>query len=135
MEQTSTYGANNRTILWNFNTIYICSQVCCDLLPYLSATTDRARAGNHCYGSYTVTLGGVPKYEHSSQRPKTTKLVSYRLRRAIHMDPSVLATTSTLTPVTLTNLSSTQRVPRVHPPSRAQLEGCHLSSTRGMLRA
>ena len=29
MEQTSTYGANNRTILWNFNTIYICSQVCC----------------------------------------------------------------------------------------------------------
>jgi len=29
MEQTSTDGANNGTILWNFNTIYICSQVCC----------------------------------------------------------------------------------------------------------
>ena len=36
------------------------------LLSYLSATTDRTRAGNHCYESYTVTLGGVPKYEHSS---------------------------------------------------------------------
>ena len=29
MEQTSTDGANNTTILWKFNTIYICCQVCC----------------------------------------------------------------------------------------------------------
>ncbi|QCE03502.1 hypothetical protein DEO72_LG8g1527 [Vigna unguiculata] len=49
-----------------------------------------------CYGSHTVTPGGVPKYEHSLQRPRTTKLVSDSLRRAIHLDPSVLATTSTL---------------------------------------
>jgi len=35
-------------------------------MPHLSVTTDRARVGNHCYRSYTVTPGGVPKYEHSS---------------------------------------------------------------------
>ena len=50
----------------------------------------------------------VPKYEHSLQRPKTTKLVNQLLRRAIYLDPSVLATTSTLTPATLVNPSSTQ---------------------------
>ncbi|QCD97285.1 hypothetical protein DEO72_LG6g1995 [Vigna unguiculata] len=46
---------------------------------------------------------------------------------AIYLDPSVLATTSTLTPATtstltpatLANLSHNSRVPRVHPPSRA----------------
>jgi len=63
--------------------------------------------------------GLVPKYEYSSQRPKTTKLVSQLLRRAIYLDPSVLATTSTLTPATLTNLSHNSKVPHVHPPSRA----------------
>jgi len=31
-----------------------------NLLPYLSATTDKARAGNHCYGSYIVTPGEFP---------------------------------------------------------------------------
>jgi len=36
------------------------------LLSNLSAITDRARAGNHCYESYTVTPGEVSKYEHSS---------------------------------------------------------------------
>ena len=46
--------------------------------------------------------------EHNSQCPKTTKLVSQPLRRAIYLDPSVLATTSTLTPATLANPSSTQ---------------------------
>jgi len=35
------------------------------------------------------------------------------------MDPSVLATTSTLTPTTLTNLSLNSKVSHVHPPSRA----------------
>ena len=35
------------------------------------------------------------------------------------MDPSVLATTNTLTPATLANPSHNSRVPRVHPPSRA----------------
>jgi len=35
------------------------------------------------------------------------------------MDPSVLATTSTLTLATLANPSYNSRVPRVHPPSRA----------------
>ena len=49
-----------------------------------------------CYGSHTVMPGGVPKYEHSLQRPRTTKLVNDSLRRAFHLDPSVLATTSTL---------------------------------------
>ncbi|QCD87816.1 hypothetical protein DEO72_LG3g2356 [Vigna unguiculata] len=52
-------------------------------------------------------------------RPKTTKLVSQQLRRAICLDPSVLATTSTLTPTTLANPSHNSRVSRVHPPSRA----------------
>ncbi|QCD94351.1 hypothetical protein DEO72_LG5g2434 [Vigna unguiculata] len=78
-----------------------------------------AHAGNHCYGSYTVAPGGVPKFEHSSQRPKTTNLVSQLLRRAIYLDPSILATTSTLTPATLANPSHNSRDPRVHPPSQA----------------
>jgi len=38
------------------------------------------------------------------------------------MDPSILATTSTLTPTTLANLSHNSRVPPVHPPSRATTE-------------
>ncbi|QCE14829.1 hypothetical protein DEO72_LG11g1835 [Vigna unguiculata] len=41
------------------------------------------------YGSHTITPGGVPKYEHSPHRSRTTKLVSDSLRRAIHLDPSV----------------------------------------------
>jgi len=73
--------------------------------------------GKPCYGSYTVTPGGVPKYEYSSQRSKTTKLVSQLLRKAIYLDPSVLAITSTLTPETLTNPSHNSRVSRVHLPS------------------
>ncbi|QCD96886.1 hypothetical protein DEO72_LG6g1596 [Vigna unguiculata] len=104
-----------------------------NLLPYLSATTDRARAGNHCYGSYTVMSGGVPKYEHSSQRPKTTKLISQLLRRAIYLDPFVLATTSTLTPATLANPSHNSGVPRVHPPFRATTRGMSFqTTTQGM---
>ncbi|QCD82969.1 hypothetical protein DEO72_LG2g3311 [Vigna unguiculata] len=77
---------------------------------------------NYCYRSYTVTPGGVSKCEHSSQRPKTTKLVSQLLRRAIYLDSSLLATTSTLTPTTLVNPSHNSRVPRVHPPSRATIQ-------------
>ena len=61
----------------------------------------------------------VPIYEQSPYRPKTTKLVSQQLRRAIYLDPSVLATTSTLIPAKLANPSHNSRVPRVHPPSRA----------------
>ena len=64
--------------------------------------------GKPFYGSYTIMPGRVPIYEHSPYRPKTTKLVSQQLRRAIYLDPSVLATTSTLTPATLANPSSTQ---------------------------
>jgi len=79
--------------------------------------------------------GGVPKYEHSSQRPKTTKLVNYQLRRAIYLDPSVLATTNTLTSATLSNLSSTQGflvfIHHLELNSRDSIP----SSTRGMLRA
>ncbi|QCD90059.1 hypothetical protein DEO72_LG4g1011 [Vigna unguiculata] len=75
--------------------------------------------GKLCYGSYTITPGGVPKYEHSSHRPKTTKLVSQLLKRTIYLEPSVLATTNTLTPATLANPSYNSRVPRVHPPFRA----------------
>jgi len=105
------------------------------LLPYLSATTDRALAGNHCYGSHIVTPSGVPKYEHSSQRPKTTKLVSQLLRKAIYLDPLVLATTSTLILAAFANPSSTQgllvfiRHPELN--SRDAIS----SSTRGMPRA
>jgi len=39
------------------------------------------------------------------------------------MDPSVRATTSILTPITLANLSHNSRVPRIHPPSRATTQG------------
>ncbi|QCD83631.1 hypothetical protein DEO72_LG2g3977 [Vigna unguiculata] len=92
--------------------------------------------GNHCYGSYTVTPGGVPKCEHSSQRPKTTKLVNKLLRRAIYLDPSVLATTSTFTPATLANPSHNSRVPRVHLPSRATTQEMRFrATTQGIPRA
>ncbi|QCD82771.1 hypothetical protein DEO72_LG2g3112 [Vigna unguiculata] len=107
----------------------------CHLLPNLSATPDKARARNHCYGSYTGTPGGFPNYEHKSYWPKTTKPVNYLLKRALYLNPSVLATTSTLTPVTLANPSSTQgflvfiRHPELN--SRDAIP----SSTRGMLRA
>ncbi|QCE06747.1 hypothetical protein DEO72_LG9g1761 [Vigna unguiculata] len=82
-----------------------------------------------CYGSHTVTPGGVPKYKHSLQRPRTTKLVSESLRRAIHLDPSVLATTSIFTPVTLANPSPNLKVPRVHPLSRATTQGQSFRAT------
>ncbi|QCE10755.1 hypothetical protein DEO72_LG10g1987 [Vigna unguiculata] len=80
--------------------------------------------------------GEVPKYEHCSHRPKTTKLVSQLLRRAIYLDPSVLATTNTLTPATLANPSHNSRVPRVHPPSRAtRQEMLVQATTQGIPRA
>jgi len=80
--------------------------------------------------------GGVPKYEHSSQRPKTTKLVSQLLRRAIYLDPSVLATTSTLTSATLANQSYNSRVPRVHPSSQATTQDMLFrATTEGIPRA
>ena len=79
--------------------------------------------------------GGVPKYEHSSHRPKTTKLVSQLLRRAIYLDPSVLATTSTLTPATLANLSHNSRVPRVHLPSRATTQEMLFQATTQGIRS
>ncbi|QCD90063.1 hypothetical protein DEO72_LG4g1015 [Vigna unguiculata] len=73
--------------------------------------------------------------QHKSHCPKTTKLASYLLRRAIYSDPSVLATTSTLTSTTLANLSSTQRflVFICHPELNSR--DAIPSSTRGMLRA
>ncbi|QCD86635.1 hypothetical protein DEO72_LG3g1160 [Vigna unguiculata] len=92
--------------------------------------------GKTCYGSYTATLGRVPVYEHSLYRPKTTKLVNQQLRRAISLDPSVLATTSTLIPATLANLSHNSRVSRVHPPSRATTqEMLFRATTQGIPRA
>jgi len=66
-----------------------------------------------CYGSYTATPGRVPIYEHSPYRPKTTKLVSQQLRRAIYLDPSVLATTSTLTTQEMLFRATTRGIPRV----------------------
>jgi len=77
-----------------------------------------------CYGSHTVTPGGVSKYEHSLQRPKTTKLISDSLRRAIHLDQSVLATTSTLHQHTR-QPEPQLKVPHVHPLSRATTQGSH----------
>jgi len=47
------------------------------------------------------------------------------LRRAIYLDPSVLATTSTLTPATLANPSHNSRVPRVHLHPEPQLKRCY----------
>ncbi|QCE03523.1 hypothetical protein DEO72_LG8g1548 [Vigna unguiculata] len=41
------------------------------------------------------------------------------------LDPSVRATTHTLTPATLANPSSNSRVPYVHLPSQATTQGCH----------
>ncbi|QCE06841.1 hypothetical protein DEO72_LG9g1855 [Vigna unguiculata] len=55
---------------------------------------------------------------------KTMLRITHRNVRAIYLDPSVLAITSTHTGNTRQpELNS--RVPCVHPPSRAQLEGCH----------
>jgi len=52
------------------------------------------------------------------------------------MDLSVLATTSTLTPATLSNPSHNSRVPRVHPLSRATTQGTLFrATTRRMPRA
>ncbi|QCD96254.1 hypothetical protein DEO72_LG6g956 [Vigna unguiculata] len=97
---------------------------------------DRSTCGNTCYGSYTATPGRVPTYEQSPYRPKTTKLVSQQLRRAIYLDPSVLATTSTLIPATLANPSHNSRVPRVRPPSRATTqEMLFRATTQGIPRA
>jgi len=45
------------------------------------------------------------------------------------MDPSVLATTSTLTLTTLANPSHNSRVPRVHPLSRATTQGKSFRAT------
>ncbi|QCE15172.1 hypothetical protein DEO72_LG11g2181 [Vigna unguiculata] len=63
---------------------------------------------SHCC-SFEFGLCRVPIYEHSPYRPKPTKLVSQQLRRAIYLDPSVLATTSTLIPPTLANPSHNSR--------------------------
>ncbi|QCD86108.1 hypothetical protein DEO72_LG3g629 [Vigna unguiculata] len=52
------------------------------------------------------------------------------------MDPSILATTSTLTPATLANPSHNSRVPCVHPPSRATTqEMLFPATTQGIPRA
>jgi len=52
------------------------------------------------------------------------------------LDPSVLATTNTLTPATLANLSHNSRVPRVHLPSRATTqEMLFQATTQGIPRA
>jgi len=59
------------------------------------------------------------QYEYNLYHPKTTKLFSLMLRRAIYLDPSVQATTRTLTSATLANPSQNSRVPRVHPQSQA----------------
>ena len=45
------------------------------------------------------------------------------------MDPSVLATTSTLTPATLANPSHNSRVPHVHLLSRATTQGTSFRAT------
>ncbi|QCE14576.1 hypothetical protein DEO72_LG11g1579 [Vigna unguiculata] len=88
----------------------------CDHMTIFNVTSpNTSTCGKTCYGSYTATPGRVLIYEHSPYHPKTTKLVSQQLRRAIYLDPSVLATTSTLTPATLANPSHNSRVPRVHP--------------------
>ncbi|QCD84003.1 hypothetical protein DEO72_LG2g4353 [Vigna unguiculata] len=55
--------------------------------------------------------------------------------RAIYLDPSVRATTHTLTLTTLANSSHNSRVPRVHPPSRATTQEISFRAiTQGMPR-
>ncbi|QCD93508.1 hypothetical protein DEO72_LG5g1583 [Vigna unguiculata] len=55
---------------------------------------------------------------------------------AIHLGPSVLATTSTLPPATLTSPSHNSTVPRVHPSSRATTqEMLFRATTQGIPRA
>ncbi|QCD96049.1 hypothetical protein DEO72_LG6g751 [Vigna unguiculata] len=80
----------------------------------------------------------VPRVHPPSRAPLEgchSELNSRNATRAIHLDPSVLATTSTLTPATLAHPSATQgflvfiRHPELH--SRDAIP----SSTRGMLRA
>ena len=46
-------------------------------------------------------------------------------KREIFLDPSVRATTHTLTPATLANPSHNSRIARVHPHTEPQLKGCH----------
>jgi len=54
-------------------------------------------------------------------------------KRAIFLDLSVRATTRTLTPATLANLSHNSRIARVHPPSRATTQGMSFwATTQGM---
>ncbi|QCD81436.1 hypothetical protein DEO72_LG2g1762 [Vigna unguiculata] len=67
-----------------------------------------------------------------TQAYRITKLVSDLLRRAIHLDPSVLATTSTLIPATLANPRSTQGFLVFIPHPELNLRDAIPSSTRGM---
>ncbi|QCD94154.1 hypothetical protein DEO72_LG5g2234 [Vigna unguiculata] len=64
---------------------------------------------------------------HQIQADRTIKLVSHILRWAIYLDPSVRATTRTLTLATLANPSHNSRVPCVHPPSRTITQEMSLS--------
>ncbi|QCD96898.1 bud site selection protein 31 [Vigna unguiculata] len=80
------------------------------LLPHLQATTCRIRAGSLLrWLSIRSKVRNVPRLPNSSAK----------YRRTIFLDPSVRATTRTLTPATLANLSHNSRISRVHPSSRA----------------
>jgi len=92
--------------------------------------------GKPCYGSYTVTPSGVPKYESSSQRPKTTQTRQLATEEGNLSGPIHTGHTSTLTPTTLANPSHNSRVPHVHLPSRTTTqEMLFRATTQGISRA
>ncbi|QCE03346.1 hypothetical protein DEO72_LG8g1370 [Vigna unguiculata] len=80
--------------------------------------------GKPCYGSHTITLGEVPNYEHSRNVPRLPNL-------SVTTEKGNLSRPIRTGHNQYTNAGNTHqselnsRVPRVHPPSRAQLEGCH----------
>ncbi|QCE06198.1 hypothetical protein DEO72_LG9g1209 [Vigna unguiculata] len=75
------------------------------------------------YGPYSVTPGGVPNTNHSSYLSQDYQTRWLTPKRSIFMDPSVRATTRTLTLATLTNLSHNSRNSRFHPSSRSTTQG------------
>ncbi|QCD87282.1 hypothetical protein DEO72_LG3g1816 [Vigna unguiculata] len=80
--------------------------------------------GKPCYRSYNVTQGEVPKYKHSRNVLRLSNSLA-TIKEDNLFGPIRIGhnqhthTSNTRQP----DLNS--RVPRVHPSSRAQLEGCH----------
>ena len=117
---------------------YSCSTYLYDNLkiPFV-ASTYKPQLVEHvwenCYGPHSITPGGDPNMNHSlylSQYYQTRQLTP---KRKIFLDPSIWATTRTLTSITLANSSHNSRNACVHPPSRATTQGMSFQvTTQGM---